>query len=75
MTDWTKCEEVEQTPGRIRDALVLKGTRMPLFALCENLVRGVTVKELVEWSPGVEEEQVRAFLEHEAKFLCTSLAM
>ena len=74
MTNWNECPAVEQTPGRVSGAWVFSGTRIPLFALYENLASGATVEEFVEWFPGVEEQQVRAVLEHEAKTLRTALA-
>ena len=74
MTDWNKCLAVERTPGRVSGAWVFRGTRIPLFALYENLASGATVEEFVEWFPGVEERQVRAVLEHEANTLKTALA-
>ena len=60
--------------GKVSGAWVFSGTRIPLFALYENLAAGATVGEFVEWFPGVEERQVRAVLEHEAKTLRTALA-
>ncbi len=69
MTDWTTCPAVERRPGRVSGAWVFAGTRIPLFALYENLAGGATVDEFVEWFPGVEEKQVRAVLEHEARAL------
>lgn len=74
MTHWNECPAVEQTPGRVSGAWVFSGTRIPLFALYENLAAGATVEEFVEWFPGVEERQVRAVLEHEAETLRTALA-
>ena len=74
MTNWNECPAVERTPGRVSGAWVFSGTRIPLFALYENLASGATVEEFVEWFPGVEERQVRAVLEHEAKTLRTALA-
>ncbi|MDE0357572.1 MAG: DUF433 domain-containing protein [Gammaproteobacteria bacterium] len=74
MTDWNKCPAVERTPGKVSGAWVFSGTRIPLFALYENLASGATVEEFVEWFPGVEERQVRAVLEHEANTLRTALA-
>ena len=74
MTDWNECPAVEQTPGRVSGAWVFSGTRIPLFALYENLAAGATVDEFVEWFPGVEEQQVRAVLEHEAQALRAALA-
>ena len=73
MTIWNTCRAVERVPGRVSGAWVFAGTRVPLFALFENLAGGATVEEFVEWFPGVDEEQVRAVLEHEAKALRTTV--
>ena len=69
MTNWIDSSAVEQVPGRVSGAWVFSGTRIPLFALYENLASGATVDEFVEWFPGVDQRQVRAVLEHEAKAL------
>ena len=74
MTDWTTCPAVERKPGKVSGAWVFAGTRIPLFALYENLAGGATVEDFVEWFPGVDERQVRAVLEHEARALRTALA-
>ena len=73
MTDWTTCPAVERKSGTVSGAWVFAGTRIPLFALYENLAAGATLGEFVEWFPGVDEEQVRAVLEHEARALRTAL--
>ncbi len=69
MTDWEACAAVERILGRVSGAWVFAGTRIPLLALYENLARGATINEFVEWFPGVDEQQVRAVLEHEANAL------
>ena len=74
MTNWNTCPAVERVPGRAGGVWVFSGTRIPLFALYENLAAGATVDEFVEWFPGVEMEQVRAVLEHEAVTLREALA-
>ncbi|MDE0104362.1 MAG: DUF433 domain-containing protein [Bryobacterales bacterium] len=74
MTIWDTCPAVEQVPGKVSGAWIFVGTRIPLFALYENLASGATIKEFVEWFPGVDEEQVRTVLEHEAKALRAMLA-
>ncbi len=74
MTDWTACPAVERRPERVSGAWVFAGTRVPLFALYENLAGGATIDEFVAWFPGVDEQQVRAVLEHEARALRTALA-
>ena len=74
MTDWTTCPAVERKPGTVSGAWVFAGTRVPLFALYKDLAAGATVGDFVEWFPGVNEQQVRAALEHEARALRTDLA-
>ena len=74
MTNWNTCPAVERVPGRVSGAWVFSGTRIPLFALYENLASGATIDEFVQWFPGVDEWQVRAVLEHEAKALRTAVA-
>ena len=74
MTNWDTCPAVERTPGKVSGAWVFAGTRIPLYALYENLAGGATVHEFVEWFPGVDEEQVRSVLEHEVRSLKTALA-
>ena len=73
-TDWNECPAVERTPGKVSGAWVFSGTRIPLYALYENLAAGATVQEFAEWFPGVEERQVIAVLEHEVKTLRAALA-
>ena len=74
MTDWSTCPAVERKPGKVSGAWVFAGTRIPLSALYENLASGATVEEFVEWFPGVDERQIRAVLEHEAKTLSEAAA-
>ena len=69
MTDWETCAAVERIPGRVSGAWVFAGTRVPLLTLYENLARCATISEFVEWFPGVDEQQVRAVVEHEVKAL------
>jgi len=74
MTDWTTCSAVERKAGKVSGAWVFVGTRIPLFALYENLAGGATVEEFVGGFPGVGGQQGRAGLEHEARELRTALA-
>ncbi|MYE85913.1 MAG: DUF433 domain-containing protein [Gammaproteobacteria bacterium] len=67
MINWETCPAVERTPGKVSGAWVFSGTRIPLYSLYENLAAGATVKDFVEWFPGVDEVQVQSVLEHEAK--------
>ena len=72
--EWEICPAVERNPGKISGAWAFTGTRVPLYALFENLAGGATIDEFVEWFPGVDRQQVQAVLEHEAKALRRALA-
>ena len=72
--DWEVCSAVARNPGKIGGAWAFTGTRVPVYALFENLVSGATIDEFVEWFPGVDKQQARAVLEHEAKALRRALA-
>ena len=75
MTDWRQCPAVEHSPGKISGAWAFAGTRVPVYALFENLESGATVKDFLEWYPDVEEWQVRAVLDHEVEYLkCPSVS-
>ena len=72
MTNWDACSAVERRAGKVSGAWVFAGTRVPLASLYENLASGATVEQYLEWFPGVEERQVKAVLEYEAKTLKAS---
>ena len=40
-------------PGSPSDAWVVKGTRAPLWSLFANLTGGGTIREYMQWFPGV----------------------
>ncbi len=69
MTDWTQCKAVERNPQKISGAWAFTGTRVPVYALFENLESGATVKEFLEWYPQVKDWQVSAVLMHESEYL------
>lgn len=69
MTKWETCPAVESVPDRLSGAWVFKGTRVPVSSLFGNLAEGATIKEYLDWFPGVEEWQVKAVLEHEVQTL------
>ena len=69
MTNWTNCTAVERNPRKISGDWAFRGTRVPVYALFENLESGATVKEFLEWYPEVKAWQVAAVLKHEAESL------
>lgn len=48
MTYWTNCTAVECNPRKISGAWAFTGTRVPVYALFENLEAGATVKQFMD---------------------------
>ena len=71
MTNWKECTAVERDARKRSGAWAFAGTRVPVYALFENL--GATVKDFLNWYPEVKERQVVAILNHETEFLKTTV--
>jgi len=67
--DWALCSAVESVPGKLGGAWVLKGTRMPVSVIFENLEAGASLDDIMEWFDGLDREQVKAVLEFTARSL------
>jgi uncharacterized protein (DUF433 family) len=67
--DWSQCPAVESIPGKVSGAWVLKGTRMPVSAIFENLESGANLNDIMEWYDGLDREQVKAVIEFAARSL------
>jgi uncharacterized protein (DUF433 family) len=67
--DWSQCPAVESVPGKVSGAWVLKGTRMPVSAIFENLEAGANINDIMEWFDGLDREQVKAVIEFAARSL------
>jgi uncharacterized protein (DUF433 family) len=65
--DWSECPEVESVPGKVSGAWVLKGTRMPVAAIFENIAAGASIDNLMEWFDGLDRRQLRAVIEYAAR--------
>jgi uncharacterized protein (DUF433 family) len=60
--DWSQCPDVESVPGKFSGAWVLKGTRMPVSAIFENIEAGASIDDLLEWFDGLDREQVKSVI-------------
>jgi uncharacterized protein (DUF433 family) len=69
LLDWSQCSAVESVPGKVGGAWVLKGTRMPVSAIFENLEAGANIDELMEWFDGLDREQVKEVIAFAARSL------
>jgi uncharacterized protein (DUF433 family) len=67
--DWSQCSAVESVPGKLSGAWVLKGTRMPVSAIFENIEAGASIDDIIEWFDGLDREQVKAVIEFAARSL------
>jgi uncharacterized protein (DUF433 family) len=67
--DWSQCAAVESIPGKVSGAWVLRGTRMPVSAIFENLEAGSNIDDIMEWYQGLNREQIRAVIEFAARSL------
>jgi uncharacterized protein (DUF433 family) len=67
--DWSQCPDVESVPGRVSGAWVLKGTRMPVAAIFDNLAAGANIDNIMEWFDGLDRKQVEAVIEVAARSL------
>ena len=69
MLDWSQCPAVERIPGKMSGAWVLRGTRMPVATIFENLEAGASIDDIMEWFQGLDRSQVKAVI----KFVSHSL--
>jgi uncharacterized protein (DUF433 family) len=46
--DWSECDLVEVIPGKASGAPLLKGTRMPVQTIVDNIDYGMTPAEVAE---------------------------
>ncbi len=65
--DWSQCPAVESVPGKMSGAWVLKGTRMPVAAIFQNLEAGASIDDIMEWHEGLDREQVKAVVAFAAR--------
>ncbi|MFN7924052.1 MAG: DUF433 domain-containing protein [Bryobacteraceae bacterium] len=67
--DWSQCPAVESIPGKVSGAWVLKGTRMPVATIFENLEAGANIDDIIEWFAGLDRNQVEEVIEFAARSL------
>jgi uncharacterized protein (DUF433 family) len=69
--DWSQCPAVESNPDKLGGAWVLRGTRMPVASIFENLEDGLTIEQVMEQFD-VTREEIRSVLEFAARSLDTA---
>ena len=69
--DWSQCSAVERIPGKVSGAWVVRGTRMPVSAIFENLEAGANIDDILQWFDGLNREQVKAIIDFAARSLET----
>jgi len=69
--DWSQCAAVESVPGKLSGAWVLRGTRMPVATIFQNLEAGASLDDILCWFDGLDREQVKAVIDFAARSLET----
>ena len=69
--DWSQCAAVERVPGKLSGAWVLRGTRMPVATIFQNLEAGASLDDILNWFDGLDREQVKAVIDFAARSLET----
>jgi len=72
--DWSQCRDVESVAGKVSGAWVLRGARMPVATIFENLEAGVSTDNIIEWFDGLKREQGEAVIDFVARSLDESPA-
>jgi len=67
--DWSQCAAVESVPGKLSGAWVLRGTRMPVATIFQNLEAGASLDDILCWFDGLDREQVKAVIDFAARSL------
>jgi uncharacterized protein (DUF433 family) len=73
--DWSRCPAVESIPGKVSGAWVLRGTRMPVSVIFENLGAGANIDDIMNWFEGLDRNQVKAVIEFAAAVLTRLLRL
>ena len=68
MLTWDDCPLVERIPGKVSGDRVFKDTRLPLWAIFENL-KSAGPDEMAEIFGGVTGDQIRQVLHHLSEML------
>lgn len=69
--DWSQCAAVESVPDKLSGAWVLRGTRMPVATIFQNLEAGASLDDILCWFDGLDREQVKAVIDFAARSLET----
>ena len=67
--DWSQCPAVESIPGKVSGAWVLRGTRMPVSIIFENLEAGANIDNIMNWFEGLDRDQIKAVIEFAVRSL------
>jgi len=62
MINLAACPVLESVPGKLGDAWVFRGTRVPYTTVLQN-ISDMSVSEIAESFPTVQREQIVSFLE------------
>lgn len=67
--DWVAMRRRGECPRKDERSVGLKGTRMPVSAIFENIQAGTNIDDIMQWFDGLDREQVEAVIAFAARSL------
>jgi uncharacterized protein (DUF433 family) len=67
--DWSQCPAVERVLDKVSGAWVLRGTRMPVATIFENVEAGANLDDIINWYDGLDRDQVKAVIDFAVRSL------
>lgn len=61
--DWTRCELVEEIPGKVSGRPIVRGTRILPDAIVDSYDMGESIEELCEGFPALSIAQIKRLIE------------
>jgi uncharacterized protein (DUF433 family) len=75
MIDWSACEDVERTLGKVSGQWLIRGTRIPAQAVIDNAADGFTAEQIAaEIYEGLPVEPARRVIEFAKKAAALGVA-
>lgn len=62
-------ERIEMNPNILSGKPVIKGTRIPVYLILDMLAEGLTINDLLQEYPELEEEDVKAAIKYASRLL------
>lgn len=62
-------ERIEMNPNILSGKPVIKGTRIPVYLILDMIAEGLTINDLLQEYPELEEEDIKAAIKYASRLL------